>query len=91
MVSTHPAARFGLANKGEIEVGRDADIALVDPTVSWTVRAVDSPSTQEYTPFEGQELHAAVTHTLLRGEPVVKDGVVVGGARGRYQRRPVTL
>jgi allantoinase len=89
VVATNPAARFGLGNKGEIEVGRDADIALVDPTASWTVRAVDSPSTQEYSPFEGQELTAVVTHTFLRGEAVVIDGrAAVAAPRGEYQRRP---
>ena len=37
--------------------GLDADLALVDPRDTWTIRAEDSPSTQGYTPFEG---HGAV-------------------------------
>ena len=52
------------------------------------VRAADSESAQEYTPFEGFELTAAVTDTFLRGERVLTDGKVTGGQNGRYLSRP---
>ena len=42
------------------------------------VRAEDSESTQEYTPFEGFELTARVTDTFVRGHRVLADGKVVG-------------
>ena len=42
------------------------------------MRAEDSQSTQEYTPFEGFELTARVTDTYLRGEPVWRGDAVVG-------------
>jgi allantoinase len=89
LTATNPAARYGLgATKGSLEVGKDADIALVDPTVTWTVRAEDSESTQEYTPFEGQSLTARVTDTFVRGHRVMADGVVSGDPVGRYLSRP---
>ncbi|MEU6075761.1 dihydroorotase family protein [Micromonospora sp. NPDC047074] len=87
LTAYNPARRFGLHDKGAIEVGYDADIALVDPGVTWTVRAEDSESTQEYTPFEGFELTAKVTDTFLRGEHVLVDGKVVGDPQGRYVHR----
>ncbi|HEX5496789.1 MAG TPA: dihydroorotase family protein, partial [Mycobacteriales bacterium] len=90
LASTTPAARFGLgARKGRIAAGLDADIALVDPDASWTVRAADSFSAQEYTPFEGLEMTARVVRTFLRGEEVFADGTIVGQPRGRYLARPV--
>ena len=88
MTAHNPARRFGLRSKGAIEVGLDADLVLLDPETRWTVRAADSESTQEYTPFEGFELTAQVTDTFLRGARVLADGKVVGEARGRYLSRP---
>jgi len=91
MVSTTPAERFGLgARKGRIAPGFDADIALVDPNVSYTVKAADSLSTQEYTPFEGMDMTAQVVTTYLRGQAVFADGKVVGEPTGAYLRRPLT-
>jgi allantoinase len=88
LTSAKPAQRFGLNAKGDIAVGLDADLALVDPREAWTVRAKDSESTQGYTPFEGLELGARVKATFLRGELVCEDGNVLGKPRGLYLHRP---
>jgi len=87
LVSHSPAERFGLANKGDIAVGLDADFCLVDDDVQYVVRAEESLSSQEYTPFEGFELTARVTDTYLRGEAVWSGGSVVGTPRGQFVRR----
>ena len=86
--SWNVAKRYGLHHKGAIEIGFDADIALVDPNVSYVVKAEDSLSAQEYTPFEGFELTARVTNTWLRGKEIFKDGNIVGSPAGQYQFRP---
>lgn len=89
LTATNPAERYGLgATKGAIREGLDADFALVDTNHTWTVRAQDSESAQEYTPFEGFELTAKVTDTFLRGEQVMTDGIVGTAATGRYLARP---
>lgn len=88
VTSWNPAQRFGLNRKGDIAPGFDADLALVDPSQTWTIRAAESPSTQGYTPFEGQELSARVTTTFLRGMKIYEDGQVLGAPRGRYLHRP---
>ena len=87
LTSWNPSRRFGLRSKGAIAEGFDADIALVEDR-TWTVRAEDSESSQEYTPFEGFELGAAVTDTFVRGHRVLEAGAVVGEPTGRYLRRP---
>ncbi|RVT52599.1 dihydroorotase [Rubrivivax albus] len=88
VTSWNPAQRFGLNRKGDIEIGFDADLALVDPAKTWTIRAEASPSTQGYTPFEGLELSAAVTTTFLRGMKICENGEVLGQPRGQYLHRP---
>ena len=88
LLSWNPARRFGLNAKGDIAEGLDADVVLVDPAESWTIRAKDSESTQGYTPFEGIELSARVKATFLRGELACENGNVVGKPRGRYLHRP---
>lgn len=88
LTAWNPAQRFGLHTKGTIEEGYDADFCLVDPNAQWTVRAAESESTQEYTPFEGFDMTARVTDTFLRGQQILESGKVVGEPRGRYLRRP---
>jgi allantoinase len=87
LVSYNPARRYGLAQKGDIAIGLDADLALVDPHETFTVRAAESESKQGYTPFEGMELSGRVKRTFLRGQ-LVYDGKIVGPARGQYIKRP---
>lgn len=87
LTSWNPARRYGLTGKGDIAVGFDADIALVDPDAQWTVRAGDSESAQEYTPFEGFDMTARVTDVFLRGHRICENGRVIGDPRGRYLRR----
>ena len=88
LLSFNPARRYGLLDKGDIAVGLDADLVLLDPERQFTVRAADSPSGQGYTPFEGQQLTGQVTATFIRGRLAWENGAVVGAARGRYIARP---
>jgi allantoinase len=91
LLCRNPAQRYGLLNKGDIAPGYDADLVLLDPNETFTVRAADSESNQGYTPFEGQELTGRVKTTILRGNTVYQDGEVVGPASGRYLSRPASL
>ena len=88
LLSANPAKRFGLNAKGDIAPGLDADLALVDPRASWTIRAAESESTQGYTPFEGIELGCKVKATFLRGGLIYENGKAIGPPRGRYLHRP---
>lgn len=88
VTSWNPAQRYGLNRKGDIAPGFDADLALVDPARTWTIRASESPSTQGYTPFEGLELSARVETTFLRGTKIYEGGEVLGKPIGRYLHRP---
>lgn len=87
LTSWAPAQRFGLKKKGSLAVGFEADIALVDENQNYTVRAEESESTQEYTPFEGFTLTAKVTDTFVRGNHVLANGKFAGSPLGKYQSR----
>ena len=89
LLSWTPSRRFGLLNKGDIAPGYDADIVLVDPHESFTVRAAEFEFEQGYSPFEGQELSGRVKSTFLRGALIYHQGDVVGAPRGRYLHRPI--
>jgi allantoinase len=82
------ARRFGLHHKGDIAEGLDADIALVDPSETWVVRAQESESQQGYTPLEGQELGARVKTTFLRGNRIFDNNEILGEPTGQYLKRP---
>ncbi len=86
----NPAQRYGLLTKGDLAPGYDADIVLVDPRETFTVRAAESASGQGYTPFEGQSLTGRVKHTFLRGQHIY-NGQILGPARGQYLKRPTGI
>ena len=78
VLATTPARLFGFERKGAIEVGRDADIVLFDPTSRRTIRAVDLHHTSDYTPYEALEVEGAVRSVFVRGRAVIRDGTYVG-------------
>lgn len=67
LTATAPAERFGIARKGRIAPGYDADLALIDPHAPHTLRADDLRSRHKLSPYVGRTFPARVTHTLLRG------------------------
>ena len=78
VLATTPARLFGLARKGAIEVGRDADLVLFDPAARRTLRAADLHHTSDYTPYEGRSIAGGVRSVFVRGRPVIRDGAYVG-------------
>jgi dihydroorotase (multifunctional complex type) len=86
--STAPARVFGLyPRKGVIQVGADADLAIVDPHQRQTLRNEDMLSKCGWTSWDGREVTGAVRHTLVRGAFVYRDGKVVGTpGHGRHTR-----
>jgi allantoinase len=83
----NPAQRFGLPQKGDIAIGYDADLVLVDPHETFVVRATESLSQQGYTPFEGMELTGRVKQTFLRGNLIYDRGQILGSPQGCYLKR----
>lgn len=76
--STQPARVFGLADKGRLEVGYDADIAIVDLEREWTITDADVISRIDWTPYADRTLRGGIDRTLVRGRVVFEEGSVVG-------------
>nr|WP_238568961.1 amidohydrolase family protein [Xenococcus sp. PCC 7305] len=83
----NPAQRFGLSTKGDIDLGYDADLVILDPNETFVVQAAESQSQQGYTPFEGMELTGKVKTTFLRGNLIYDQGQIIAGPQGRYLNR----
>jgi dihydropyrimidinase len=84
VLATTPARLFGLGRKGAVEAGRDADLVLFDPNASRIIEQRELHHTSDFTPYEGLHVRGQVHTVLLRGEPVVREGLFVG-RRGRGQ------
>ena len=71
VTSTGAAERYRIGGrKGSVSVGKDADLAILDPAAQTVVRGRDSPSKGKVTPFEGMRLRGRVVRTLVRGRVV---------------------
>jgi allantoinase len=68
LLSTNPARFLSLeARKGSLEIGKDADFALMDLWTEEKISADRMHSKGRYTPFQGIVFRAAVKKTWLRG------------------------
>jgi allantoinase len=65
-----PAGLAGLARKGRITVGADADLVAFAPDDSFVVQPERLHHRHPLTPYAGQRLHGVVRRTWLRGAPV---------------------
>lgn len=89
VTATNHAKTYGLyPQKGTIAVGSDADIAIWDPGKTMTITNANQQHGSDYTPYEGIEVRGWPVMTMVRGQVIVRDGVLVGkpGA-GQYQVR----
>ncbi|MFP5342184.1 MAG: dihydroorotase [Candidatus Limnocylindria bacterium] len=88
LIATAPARTFGLADKGRLEVGADADIAIVDLEREFEIRDEDVLSKIGYTPYAGMRVRGGVDTTLVRGRVVYEHGTVVGDPGWGRQAKP---
>ena len=69
-----PARLAGLAQKGAIAAGRDADLVVFDADAPFAVTPAAIHHRHPLTPYAGETLAGVVRATFLRGELVYDDG-----------------
>lgn len=87
VVSTNAAKRFNLyPQKGILQVGSDADFAIINPNISWKFETGQLLSKGETSPFDNETFTGKVILTILRGKIVYSDaaGIAVEKGYGRY-------
>ena len=91
-LTSHGANRvFGIAGKGRMAEGYDADLTIVDLKARHVIRHADMATRSGWTPFDGFEATGKAVATIVRGRVVMKDGDLIGTAHGRPVRFQETL
>ena len=85
---TRPAEIFGLARKGDLRTGLDADVVLFDPQKEVALSAQTLHSSLPFSSYEGVTVRGFPVTTISRGEVIVENGAFVGTpGRGRFVER----
>lgn len=83
LTSHGPNRIFGMARKGRIACGYDADLTIVDMKRRATIRNEQAGSKAGWTPYHGREVTGWPVGTIVRGMRVMWEGEVVQGGQGR--------
>jgi dihydroorotase len=86
LTSAGPQRVFGIAGKGRIAVGWDADLTLVDLQARRVIRHSDMATRVGWTPFDGMEAKGWPMATIVRGRIVMRDGEVIAPGLGQPMR-----
>ncbi len=88
LTSAGPLRIFGIAGKGRIAVGYDADLTIVDLKRRETIRDKWIASRSGWTPYDGVAVTGWPVGTVIRGRRVMWEGALVtpaGGEPVRFQ------
>src|SRR5262249_7886024 len=90
LTSSNAARIMGIyPRKGALAVGSDADIVLLDPRAGRVIRKEDLHET-DYTPWEGHEVTAWPSMTILRGKVAVEAGnLLAAPSDGQFLARKI--
>lgn len=77
LTSAGPARLFGIAQKGRVAVGYDADLTIVDLKRRETIRNSWIGSRVGWTPYDGKTVNGWPIGTVVRGRKVMWEGELV--------------
>lgn len=78
-MAKQPARAFGIyGKKGDIKIGFDADLLIVDPNKEWEITEESLLYVNKISAFVGMKGKGIPVYTILRGRTVARDGKVVG-------------
>ena len=71
ILSQNAAKIYGLENKGEIAVGKDADFTVIDMKQEGKFNIDEFKTKAEYSPFDGWEYQGLPVMTIVKGKTVM--------------------
>ncbi len=83
MTSAGPNRLFGIAAKGRLAVGYDADLTIVDMKRTQTLSNAQVASKAGWTPYDGKKVTGWPVGTIVRGHMVMWEGELVEKSIGR--------
>ena len=83
LTSAGPARLFGIAGKGRIAVGYDADLTVVDLKRRETITNDWIASRAGWTPYDGKTVTGWPVGTFVRGNRVMWEGKLDDACAGR--------
>ena len=91
LTSAGPARVYGMAGKGRIAVGYDADFTIVDLAHRRRIENRWIASRCGWTPFDGMEVTGWPRATVIRGRIVMREDELIGPPQGEPVRFLETL
>jgi dihydroorotase len=91
LTSAGPARLFGIAAKGRIAVGYDADLTVVDLKRRETITDTQIASRAGWTPYNGVTVTGWPIGTVIRGHKAMWEGQLTAPAQGERVRFLETL
>ncbi|WP_195175585.1 dihydroorotase [Mesorhizobium sp. INR15] len=83
-LSSHgPQRIFGMARKGRIAAGYDADFTVVDMKRRETITNAQAGSKAGWTPYDGKQVTGWPVGTVVRGRRIMWEGEIVTPGQGR--------
>ncbi len=86
LTSAGPKRIFGIARKGRLAVGYDADVTVVDLKRRETITNAWIASKCGWTPHDGREVTGWPVGTVVRGQAVMWEGTLTEPSRGEAVR-----
>ncbi len=91
LTSAGPARIYGIAGKGRIALGYDADFSIVDLAARREIKKDWLASKCGWSPFEGVTVTGWPKATVIRGRMVMREDELVGEPAGQPVRFQETL
>jgi dihydroorotase len=91
LTASGPQRIFGIAGKGRIARGYDADFTVVDLNLTRTIENKWIASRCGWTPFDGMKTKGWAIATILRGQIVMRDFALTAEGQGQPLRFVETL
>jgi dihydroorotase len=82
LTASGPQRIFGIAGKGRIARGYDADFTVIDLKLKKKIENKWIASTCGWTPFDGMTTQGWAVATLIRGRSVMRDGALIAAGQG---------